>query len=526
MNIKSILVVGGGSSGWMTAATLQHMFSDDIEVSLVESDKSKIIGVGESTIQPFNRLLQSLDLADEDWMAECDATYKNSIRFTDFGKIGDQFDYPFGGLGSPDYKDPPDFQTWANLTAKYDLGINSFAELHNDNNFLAVYNRNTKNEDGKLKFDFNRSTAYHFNAEKFGQFLKKRHPKITHYVDHICGIKKDDDGSLKSVLGESGKSYSADLFIDCTGFQSLLLEKEMGSEFISFKPWLSNDSALATHIPYTNKEEQLTNVTNCTAIENGWVWNIPLWNNMGTGYCYSSDFVDDETAEKEFKKHLGVDDVDLHKIDIRHGRRKNAWVKNVVGVGLSYAFVEPLESTSLASTHLLISKLIEVLQRRKFNLTKFDIDGFNFGAKQEIDDARNFVSIHYCLSSRCDTPYWKYQTQERDFINLEDEIPSTNYKGMTFSSWYKKVLFQHSSEHIWDPGDQGVVYILAGMGHKPISEYYLNWVRQKHPEIDNHLENVYAQWRQYVESISKYIKTLPTSYEFLKEHIYGLTDEQ
>ncbi len=525
MKIKSILVVGGGTSGWMTAATLQHMFSDDIEVSLIESDKFKTIGVGESTIQPFNRFLELLDLADEDWMAECDATYKNSIRFTDFGNIGDQFEYPFGGLGSPDYKDKPEFQTWANLVAKYDLGINSFAELHNDNTFLAKYNRNTKNEGDKLRFDFDRSTAYHFNAEKFGQFLKKRHPNITHHVDHICGTEKDDDGSLKSVLGESGKSYSADLFVDCTGFQSLLLEKEMGSEFISFKPWLSNDSALATHIPYTNKEEQLTNVTNCTAIENGWVWNIPLWNNMGTGYCYSSDFVDDQTAEKEFKKHLGMDDVDLHKIDIRHGRRKNAWVKNVVGVGLSYAFVEPLESTSLASTHLIISRMIEVLQRRKFNLTKFDIDGFNYGAKQEIQEARSFVSIHYYLSSRCDTPYWKYQTQERELIHLDDGYHPSSM-GQTFSSWYMKVLHQHSSEHVWDPSDKGVAYILAGMGHKPISEYYLNWVRQEHPDVDNHLENVYDQWRQYVDSISAYVKTLPSSYEFLKEHIYGLTDQQ
>ena len=178
-----------------------------------------------------------------------------------------------------------------------------------------------------------------------------------------------------------------------------------------------------------------------------------------------------------------------------------------------------MESTSLASTHLLISKLIEVLQRRKFNLTKFDIDGFNYSATQEITEARNFVSIHYYLSSRCDTPYWKYQTHEREFMHLDDTYPSS-YMGITFSSWYKKILYQHSSEHVWDTNDRGVAYILAGMGHKPISEYYLNWFRQEHPDVDKYLDNVYAQWRQYVESISRYVKTLPTSYEFLKEHIY------
>ena len=136
----------------------------------------------------------------------------------------------------------------------------------------------------------------------------------------------------------------------------------MNSKFISSKKWLSNDSAFAARIPYTNKETQLENVTNCTAIENGWVWNTPLWSKIGTGYVYSSDFVDDETAEKEFKSHLGVEDIDLRKIKFRHGYHQKGWIKNVLGIGLSYAFVEPLEATGLSSTHVMIERACELLE--------------------------------------------------------------------------------------------------------------------------------------------------------------------
>ena len=141
---------------------------------------------------------------------------------------------------------------------------------------------------------------------------------MQHHYDNIVDVNKDEYGYITSLDGEDG-NYTADLFIDCTGFQSRLLEKEMGSEFLSYKPWLDNDRALAAHIPYRNRSEELVNYTKCTAIDNGWVWNTPLWDSLGVGYVYSSDFVDDDTAEMELKKHVGVDDIDFRKINIKHG---------------------------------------------------------------------------------------------------------------------------------------------------------------------------------------------------------------
>ena len=342
MKIKSVLIVGGGTSGWMSAGMFakQH---PGLKISLVESDKIDTVGVGESTIILFNAFLDAMGMEDKDWMPACNATYKNNIKFTNFKEKGHSFDYPFGGDRGPD-----NIGAWAQLRAQFNMPTDTYAEFCGSHNiFLARNNRNTLNKHKVLDFEFDRETAYHFDAELFGQYVRDNvciPNGVTHYKDDVVNVEQDENGYVTSVVGESGEKYSADLYIDCTGFRSLLLEQTMGSEYLSYKPWLSNDSAIATHIPYTNKEEQLTNQTECTAINNGWVWDIPLWTNIGKGYVYSSDFVDDDTAAKEFKSHLGTEDVDLLKIDIKHGVHKESWVKKVVGVCLLYTSPSPRDS--------------------------------------------------------------------------------------------------------------------------------------------------------------------------------------
>ena len=325
MKIKNVLVVGGGSSGWMAAALLSKY---NLNVSVVESKSVPTIGVGESTILGFNHFLRAIGLEDKDWMKACNAAYKNSIRFTDFYKKGHSFDYPFDkplteeGLGQ-----------WSLLSAKYNLPTESFCEYFSDNYFLAKHNRNFRGSE-TLEFDFDQYTAYHINASLFGEYLKNNVCKdLVHHYDNIVGVRKDDNGYVTSLVGQLHGKYEADLFIDCTGFGSHILEKEMGSKFFSYKPWLDNDRAVVTPIEYTDKENQLLNVTTCTGLDNGWVWNTPTWDKMGRGYVYSSDFVDDDRAEREFKNHLGTDDVDVRRINIRHGIHEKAWVKNVIGIG-------------------------------------------------------------------------------------------------------------------------------------------------------------------------------------------------
>lgn len=528
MKIKNILVVGGGSSGWMTASALCKYFGDRVNVSVVESSKTGPVGVGESTIIPFNRFLHLVGLKDDEWMRHCNATYKSSIRFTDFSEIGKVFEYPFGGR-----IDERGMGQWSMFRAYFDdLDHNSFCEYFNDMYFLSKYNRLTRNQDKQLDFDFDKDTAYHFDASLFGKFLKEKicdPAGVEHFVDDIVSVEKDSTGYLTSIIGESGKKYVADLYVDCTGFKSLLLEKEMGSEFISYKPWLLNDRALATKIDYKDKEVELNNVTNCTALSSGWVWNIPLWSRIGTGYVYSSDFISDDDAEKEFKQHLGTDEVEFNKIQIRHGVRKNTWVKNVVGVGLSYGFVEPLESTGLVSTHIVIENLIELLSRKDLNVTAFDKDGFNYSNQQILNGYRDFVALHYRLSSRRDTPYWNYLTEEKDWWEAND---NRVYKNSVVSHnvvedhFYGSLLHYHAFNHAWNPEKEGLVYVLAGMGHIPYGKFLYNKLMETSVKLDRedsekNLQEIMKQWKSHVRMVEEHVKTLPSTYEFMKTHIYN-----
>ena len=517
MKINKILIVGGGTSGWMTAASIFKTLPN-IEVSLVESRTVPTIGVGESTLGQFNIFLDMLGLKDEDWMAECNATYKNGIRFNDFSDLGKSYDYPFGGRDRLDIKNK-----WAAVRDCYNLPINeSYNEWHNDNSLLMKYNRCTKNHDGLLDaFDFRYDTAYHFDAKLFAEFLKKFCTGVEHHYDNIVNVNKDEYGYITSVDGQLHGNYTADLFIDCTGFQSLLLEKEMGSEFLSYKSWLDNDRALAAHIPYRDRSKELVNYTKCTGIDSGWVWNTPLWDSLGVGYVYSSDFVSDDTAEMQLKKHLGVDDIDFRRINIRHGIHKEGWVKNVVAIGLSYCFVEPLESSSLASTHECLLRLIRTLKDRNCRVNRFDIDLYNITSANDMDSWRDFVAIHYTTSLRDDTRYWRHQTQEKSYVNLGSGKFIKNHvinDDITFDDTYQGL----SQNPFGYAG--GWTYVMAGNGYK-IPAHQLTREYNAYESYglgyDKHeVEMMYYQWRNRVKNLTSEVQKLPTHDMFLSQHIY------
>ena len=525
MKIKSVLIVGGGSSGWMTAAGLCKFFDgDDIKISLVESKTIPTVGVGESTIaDKFNEFLSVLDLKDEDWMPHCNATYKNGLTFIDFRDVDTKFEYPFGNnqYGKGDLK------PWSYLAAKYNLPPESFSEFHCENTFLCSYNRLTKNERNKVPyFDFKYDTAYQLDASKFGKYLKDNVAipnGLNHYYDDIVEVKKDDAGFITSLVGKEGE-YSADLYIDCTGFKSLLLGESMGAEYVSFKPWLSNDRALATHIPFIDKPNEMTITTDCTGMPNGWSWYIELWNHIGTGYVYSSDFVDDDTAEKEFREFLTkksgkdrAEQAEFRSIRMKNGTHTKAWIKNVVGIGLSYGFIEPLESNGLLSAYSNILRIADLIKGRNYSVNRFDIDGYNVSAAHEMNGFMAFVAAHFGLSSRDDTPYWKYNTQERSYLYPTgyDKLGRINMSAsyQSFGDYFEAAAYSQVNYQRWDPVMRGWLYIMAGMGYKPLSNY--EYSNHPYPSAD------IKGWIEHRKRVVKYIETLQTPYEFLKENIYG-----
>ena len=541
MLIESVCIVGGGSSGWMTAAALSKL-CPHLQIALVESPNIKTVGVGESTLGHFNKYLRLLGLEDEDWMAACNATYKNSIRFTNFAqKDSGSFEYPF--QRGFDYTDKGDF---LQLNVYNDIRLRDpefnyqFAEFYaTSNTLLAKHCKQTNNADRRLRlFDFKEDTAYHLDAELFGKYLKEKIAipnGVLHIVDDVVGQVRDegyhhkDHGVFNEIFTETGLSIKADLFIDCTGFKSKLLEGTCGSEFIPFNNILANDSAWAVRLPYgPDREKEMENVTDCTALDNGWVWNIPLWNRIGTGYVFSSKFILPEDAKKEFLDHLAskygknrIEGVEPFLINIKHGKRRRAWVHNVVGIGLSYGFVEPLESTGLLTTHENIIRLVEILNRRKGFVSRSEKESYNYSVDKEITSFAKFVSMHYAFSGRTDTPYWRWCTEINEYDM--DMIEGTIREPRT----YPKIA-ECLDYGIIDPDLGGIPYILSGLGVECLSTTEVSNMRRTRVgamQTENDFEMIKNNFIKYFNETTDYVKSLPSHYQYLKENIYNGTDE-
>jgi tryptophan halogenase len=523
MRISNILIVGGGSSGWMTAAALSTHFPQ-YKITLIESSKISTVGVGESTLGHFNKYLDLLDLKDEDWMKECNATYKTSIKFTDFKNIGSHFHYPFGRLNLQSHSTNP--MDWFNIAAEdSSVPSHNFAEFYHDSVIMTDHSKLTKNEDNFIKdFNFKYDTAYHLDAELFGKYLKNKiaiPKRVVHIDDQVVDIKQDINNNISGVITENNGELTADLYIDCTGFKALLIEETMKSKFISFNNVLMNNSAIAMRIPYIDKEKEMELVTNCTAIQNGWVWNIPLWNRIGTGYVYSSKFVDKETAEKEFRAHLAKTDYnrayesECFHIKIKHGIHERPWIKNVVAIGLSCGFIEPLESTGLLTTHENILRLVETLMRRDGIVNQFDIDMWNYAAREEMEGFKQFISIHYGLSARDDTEYWRHVTNN---VEYESEVYTLRPKMRTN---ILDLMYKLQINPYYNSQSTGETYIATGMGYNPFS-HCVKKLKDKRQRDSKFYLQALKNREDHLPNLLSYIDKLPSHYEFLRKNIYKL----
>lgn len=411
MKTNKIIIVGGGSAGWMAAATLISQFPQK-DITVIESPNVPTVGVGESTLGQINTWLDLLGIKDEDFMPYTDASYKLSIRFENFYQKNDGgFHYPFGNVVENDKLGLK--QLWfLKKHLNSETPVTDYSNLIYQN--MALVNNNVlfKNENKELEhFDFKYHVAYHFDATKFGLWLKDQYCKpkgVKHILEDVKTIETNEDGIVSL-----NNTHKADMFIDCTGFKSMLLSETLKEQFISYSQLLPNNKAWATRVPYKDKEKELVPYTNCTAIENGWVWNIPSWERIGTGYVYSDKYVSDEEALNEFKRHLdskgsNYSNSEFKNIKMRVGRHKKLFVKNVCAIGLSAGFIEPLESNGLLSVHEFLINLIKVMKRGNSDtISQWDRDNFNVECCRFFDEFTEFVSLHYALSHRDDTKYWK-----------------------------------------------------------------------------------------------------------------------
>ena len=453
-----ICIVGGGSAGWMTATTLR-----DFDVTLVESPNIPVSGVGESVLAQFVDWMRIVGIEnEEEFLKETDATFKHSIKFTNWlTKDSGAYHYPFG------FNQPITPDTWWGY--KNSVG-RSYSDFATDVNFAARIA-----EAGKL--DLNEAYSYHFDAIKLGQYLKKAYCKnVNHIVANVVGYNGD------SISLDDGSKIEADLFIDCTGFKSLLLGEYLKEPFISKNDMLPNDSAIACRLPYHDVEKQMVPYTECTAINNGWVWEIPLSNRIGSGYVYSSKFVSHDDAKQEFIDHLhskGFDtsEAEFRKIPMKIGRYERTWVGNVVAIGLSAGFIEPLEGNGLLSVHLHLINLLKILKRgAPSGILR---SHYNRTQNRVFDGFAEFVAVHFAFTQRRDTPYWEYNFNKEHDIKL------------------------HMNEKEFVSRHEGFTYVSIGMGVTPYSNHML-----KDRDIRK-VENTHAQW-------DNVMKHKPFMYEVIK----------
>ena len=495
------MVVGGGSSGWMTASTLIREFPDK-KIALIESPEISTVGVGESTLGKIRLWSTFLGIEDKDFLKYTDGTYKLSIQFTDFYKKGEYFHYPFG---EPDLKNTfRGFNDWWYKKFIYpETPYTDYADSYFPQMALVNQNKLSINKDGEFgDFYFFLDTAFHFDATKFGLWLRDQYclPKgLTHIKEHIDHIEQDENG----ITGLNFK-HKADLYIDCTGFSSMLLGKTLEVPFESYSDLLPNNSAWATKIPYKNKKEQIVSYTDCKAVENGWIWTIPLWSRIGTGYVYSDNFIDDDGALKQFQKHLGTDEAEFKKIKMRVGLHENLWEKNVVAIGLSAGFIEPLESNGLFTVHEFIKELIRELKRDK--ISQWERQNFTYRCKYLFQKFAEFVALHYILSHRDDTEYWKH-IQNKNYL-CEEAGEMWNLAGAR--------AFGHNF------GDLGGIHSIAsGMHYSPTELTEEIWDSLKDKDM------LAREWAAPIEYLNKRknewnnaATQSENTYDFLKTHIY------
>tara|TARA_B110000503_G_scaffold12801_1_gene17434 strand:- start:20726 stop:22312 length:1587 start_codon:yes stop_codon:yes gene_type:complete len=522
--IKKITVVGGGSAGWMTAATLIKFFPNHT-VTVIESSTIPTVGVGESTLGGIRFWMSALGINEEDFMKYTNASYKMSIKFTDFyEKDYGSFHYPF----SKPYIDESStgLNDWQVKKILYpETPVEDYCRTYYPAMSLIEQNKFTKDSKNLENFRHDIDVAYHFDAALFGKWLKEHYclPKgVIHIDDVVNTIQQDEDG-ITSLTLENGGDISADLYIDCTGWKSLLLDKTLNEPFESYSHILPNNRAWAVQIPYTNKEKELEPFTNCTAIDNGWVWNIPLWSRIGTGYVYSDKHISPEGALQQFKDYLNsdkmtvpnknrvTDDLIFRDVSMRIGLHKRTWVKNVVAIGLSAGFIEPLESNGLFTVHEFLLNLVSVLQRG--HGTQWDRDTYNTATKSLFDNFAEFVSLHYALSVRDDTPYWKdikNKCVSPEMVALKPIL--TN--GFTDLVRRKMSMFGH--DH-----NGGMHCIATGMNYFVFNNLNMLYNEKlNNININDHFNYWQENRKQLIKKWNYTAKTAPTLFEYLKENIH------
>jgi tryptophan 6-halogenase len=402
--VKHIVVVGGGTEAWMTALLLvTSRFGARLKVTVLESPTVGTSGIGEGSTPWLRGFFDSLGIDEAEWMPACDATYKCGITFDGWCTRpgSESWFHPFPSM--LDTLTMPQFLR--NVHARLN---GTEVHAHPDRFFMsrriAVQGRAPR---PVHEFPFDIGYGYHFDSTLLGTFLRAKGLArgVVQVTRPMNSVAFDERGDIRALELEGGDSLAADFFIDCSGFDSLLIGKALETPYVSFSDTLFNDAAIA--MPATHDEGALMSQSVATALKHGWAWRLPLASHHDNGYVYSSAHASADAAETELRTHLGLLDADVpaRHLKMRVGRHAKHWNRNCVAIGSSQGFIEPLEATALMSAQRAAASLVDVLERG--DLGEAARDAFNDGLNAWADGERDYVVAHYKSNTRSDSDYWR-----------------------------------------------------------------------------------------------------------------------
>ena len=501
MEIKKIVILGGGTAGIMTAALLSKVFKNKLDITLIHSNKIGTIGVGESSTASLHSFMKYIGLQEKDWMEESSATYKYGGRFMNWSSSGDHF-----VLVEDDVKLFVNQNTnlLQHIVSEYKNDPHKLKELFITPK-LALNNLTPKIDDDQLYsavFDEIGSVySYNFDAIKFADVIKRKVciPNGVKFVEgQLKQVKLDDFGFIKDIKLWDQQKFKADLYIDCSGFKGALIESVMNEPFIPFSDSLFCDKAIAAPIPYKDKKTEMEPYSRMYTMTSGWLWKTPIYDRIGSGYVYSSKHISDEDAEKEFREfHNGYDGKVL-KINMRVGTRERVAVKNVVACGLSGGFAEPMEATGISTFQGIMVTLATELEKSNLNYTTQTMDEINRDNIDMMIDIRDFIQAHYLLCERNDTPFWN-DVHTKSFVpdTLNQKLhvmsikpPDKLFRGRIFGAvnwfqWLWAMGFYKNNGYKLDPK------------YKEMCEHKVNLIKEESNSLSKILPNHYEYLKKF-----------------------------
>jgi tryptophan halogenase len=493
-HVRTIVVAGGGTAGWMTAAALSKFLGTDYTIRLIESDEIGTIGVGEATIPHIQAFNRALGIDEDEFLRATCGTFKLGIEFRNWGAIGDRYIHGFGTIGQ-ELDGVPFHHYWLRMASE-----GAASDLH-------AYSINTA---APLKGKFMRARpdmptsplghiahAFHFDASQYARFLRRYAEQrgVQRTEGKVVRVlQREGDGFIDALELQSGEQVRGDLFIDCSGMRALLIGQTLGVGYEDYSQWLPCDRAVA--VPCESAGELLP-LTRSTAHTAGWQWRIPLQSRIGNGHVYSSKFMSDDEATAILMANLdGKPLAEPRPIAFRPGRRQQSWDRNCVAIGLAAGFFEPIESTSIHLIQTGITRLLSMFPRAGFD--QADIAEYNAQSATEYAAIRDFIILHYKATERTDSPFWNYCREMAIPDSLQHRLDLYRSNGRIFRK--NEELFAEVS------------WLQVMHGQRVRANGY-------HPMADLHSSDEVSAFLADIERVvGKCVEAMPSQAEFIAAH--------